>query len=399
MNALYISYDGATDSLGQSQIIPYLKGLARKGLHFVLVTFDKRNFIDKRLIPKLASELKNNNIIWARLNYHKNPPVFSTLFDIMHGLVVCLFIAKRRNISVVHARSYVASLIAIIMKKMLGLKFIFDMRGFWADERVEGFIWKRKGFLYWITKFFEKKFLKNADEIVVLSEAAKDIIRFWGYPVNNVSVIPCCTDTDYFKSDISYQSKLREKYDLTGKFVFVHTGSLEYCYMKEAMLDYFKIAKEFIPQAHFLVLSHSDKSKILKLIKDKNLNLRDFTMLTIPFADMPKYLTVADVGLIFITPVFSKRASCPTKFAEYLSCCLPVIINKEIGDLEDYVTRNNVGVVVSDFTDNEYRLTFKKLLSLLNDKDLKSRCRQAACENFSLHLGINKYYEVYSRLR
>ncbi len=28
---LYISYDGMTDPLGQSQVLPYLKGLAKKG--------------------------------------------------------------------------------------------------------------------------------------------------------------------------------------------------------------------------------------------------------------------------------------------------------------------------------------------------------------------------------
>ena len=34
-------------------------------------------------------------------------------------------------------------LIALFCKKIFGTKFIFDMRGFWADERVDGDIWKK----------------------------------------------------------------------------------------------------------------------------------------------------------------------------------------------------------------------------------------------------------------
>ena len=40
---LYISYDGMTDPLGQSQVIPYLQGLTGKGYHFSLVSFEKKN--------------------------------------------------------------------------------------------------------------------------------------------------------------------------------------------------------------------------------------------------------------------------------------------------------------------------------------------------------------------
>ena len=40
-NILYISYDGITDPLGQSQILPYISELSRKGLKFHLISFEK----------------------------------------------------------------------------------------------------------------------------------------------------------------------------------------------------------------------------------------------------------------------------------------------------------------------------------------------------------------------
>lgn len=399
LKCLYISYDGALEPLGQSQIIPYLKGLSKRGIKFALLTFDKRHYRLTQKSQQLYADLSRFDIKWVGLPYHKKPAVLSTTFDICYGFVVCLAIAIKDRPTVVHARSYVSSVIALALKKILRLKFIFDMRGFWADERVEGRLWAKKGALYHLAKLLEKYFFKNADEIIVLTEHAKRIIKDWGYDVNNVSVIPCCTDTDNFRFENISRSQLRKKYNLDGKFIFVHTGSLEYWYMIDQMLNFFVIAKQIEPQAHFLFLTHSDKNKILKLVYDKNLNPADFTILSVPYVDMPQYLAMADAGLIFITPVFSKMASSPAKFAEYLSSGLPVIINEGIGDLEDYVFKNNIGAVVRDFNENQYRQAFVSLLNLLKDENLKFRCRQVACNSFSLDAGVDKYYKIYSRLK
>jgi len=40
-NILYLSYDGMTDPLGQSQVIPYLEGLSQEGYRFTLISFEK----------------------------------------------------------------------------------------------------------------------------------------------------------------------------------------------------------------------------------------------------------------------------------------------------------------------------------------------------------------------
>ena len=40
--ALYLSYDGLTDPLGQAQILPYLLGLENQGMGFVIISFEKK---------------------------------------------------------------------------------------------------------------------------------------------------------------------------------------------------------------------------------------------------------------------------------------------------------------------------------------------------------------------
>ena len=114
---------------------------------------------------------------------------------------------------------------------------------------------------------------------------------------------------------------------------------------------------------------------------------------------MPDFLNLASIGISFIKPCFSKIASCPTKFAEYLACGLPVVINKGIGDTEEIVRDNRIGVVVEEFTPLGYKKGICELRELLKEKeDLRRRCRATAERYFSLKDGGDRYSEVYARL-
>jgi len=399
LKTIYISYDGVLEPLGQSQILSYLKGLSKKNIKIYLISFEKPDYAkDYDKVLGLKKELHLNGIEWVKLGYHKKPQVISTLRDVLYGLIVIIGICLRERPSIVHGRSYVASLIAWILKKVFSVKFVFDMRGFWADERVEGRIWKKKGNLYRFTKFIERCLLKDADEVIVLTNGAKDVLKDWGYPVENISVIPSCVDIERFVFNNNARNELRSKYNLTGKFIFLHTGSLEYWYMKEKMLDYFISFVEFLQDAHFLILSNNDPEKIKKLITNMRIDSKYFTVLSVPFEKMPEYISMADAGIFFITPVFSKLASSPTKFAEYLSCGLPVVINDKIGNMEEYVVKNDIGIVIRNFCDKEYTQSFPKLLTLIKDKSLRFRCRAVACADFNVKKGADSYYQIYTRL-
>ena len=56
---LYVSYDGMTDNLGQSQVIPYLKGLRKKGYAVHILSCEKEIAFEKRkkFISKLLYSL------------------------------------------------------------------------------------------------------------------------------------------------------------------------------------------------------------------------------------------------------------------------------------------------------------------------------------------------------
>ena len=153
---LYLTYDGLTDPLGQSQIIPYIIGLSKKGYQFTIVSFEKKeNSASSSIIAEI---LREDGIAWIPLTYTRRPPVFSTVYDIFRLKRQATLLHQENRFHLIHCRSYITSLVGHAMKRKFKIKFIFDMRGFWADERVDGGLWNlRNPIFYIIYRFFKKK--------------------------------------------------------------------------------------------------------------------------------------------------------------------------------------------------------------------------------------------------
>ena len=178
-----ISYDGMLEPLGQSQVLGYLKRLA-VGLRIHLISFEKtEDLANTTERERIASDIAGAGIFWHPLRYHKWPSALAT--------------ALRHRLRIVHARSYVPSVMALVLKRIAGVRYLFDMRGFWADERVDGGLWPAGGRLYRVAKWFERRFLLNANRVVSLTQAAVDEMRTFPYlqgRMLSVTVIPICAD-------------------------------------------------------------------------------------------------------------------------------------------------------------------------------------------------------------
>lgn len=401
MNVLYISYDGALDPLGFSQIRPYLIDLSAKGANFTFLTFEKKERLkDFDKVKKYRAALEEKNIKWEALRYHKSPSVPATAFDILAGLIRGSFIVLRDRIEFIHARSFVGAVPALLLAKLFNLKFIFDMRGFWPDERIDGYIWKKKGLLYKIAKWWEMLFLLNADSIVCLTHEAKKLALDFPYLKKReifIDVIPTCVDIDKFTIK-DKERELLEKLNLNNRLIFIYFGSIGTWYMLEEMVDFFKMAKQINQGSFFLILT-PDKNTVRNTMISKGIAQEDYLIDQVSYKDIPRWIALADTSISFIRPGPSKKSSCPTKFAESLSCGVPVIINPGIGDTEKIVKDYGVGVVVEEFKEGEYIKAINRLLKISKDKDiLKRKSRKVAEDFFSLKNGVERYWEIYQRL-
>ena len=201
IRVLYISYDGLLEPLGQSQVFQYLRKLSDL-YEITLVSYEKSKdweHVDVR--TKMTERVRQSGIKWIALKYHKQPTGPATAYDIVVGFVVCSFLALRYQIQIVHARSYVSSVIALSLKLLLKSHFIFDMRGFWADERVDAGLWPANSLRYKLAKWFEIRFLTRSDVIVSLTNSAVSLIKQFPYLKDHnkrFEVISTCTNLDLF---------------------------------------------------------------------------------------------------------------------------------------------------------------------------------------------------------
>ena len=397
---LYLSYDGITDPLGGSQVLPYLAGLARRGHLITLISFEKpaRSEEERAAVARSCAEA---GIEWHPLPYHKRPPLISSMYDVRQMRRLAARLHRLQPFDLVHCRSYLPSLVGLKMKRRFAVPFIFDMRGFWADERVDGDIWNLSnplfGRVYRYFKAREAEFLSEADHIVSLTEEGRKVLldRRRDEDGPPVAVIPCCVDFDAFPAVTSERrAAARQSLGIDANAaVAAYLGSWGSWYMTGEMLDFFKAQLERDQNARFLIVSREPRDQIIAEAACHAIPAKHIIVRPASRSEVPELVAAADYGLFFILPVFSKKASSPTKMGEFLALELPVIANGEVGDVEPILGEAGAGIVIGSFDGNSYSRALDELKALKPDM---RHWRQAARRWFDLDTGIDRYDAIYN---
>jgi len=402
VRVLYMSYDGMSDPLGGSQVLPYLVGLAGRGHEIDLISFEKPER-SKDELASVEKQCADAGIRWHPLRYHKRPPVLSAVYDVFRMRQLAERLHRERHFNLAHCRSYLSALVGLRLKRRFGLPFIFDMRGFWADERVDGRIWNLANPLFRrVYRYFKRReaeFLADADSVVSLTERGRDILidrRVDAKAGPPITVIPCCTDFTIFSpvrpADRTAARKALEIPDQAR--VAAYLGSFGTWYLVEEMMDFFRVQLERDPDARFLVVSREPGEQIKACAEARGVPSEKVIVRPASRAEVPRLLAAADYGLFFIKPVFSKAASSPTKMGEFLGLELPIVTNAGVGDVDRIMEETGAGVLVTSFTDDAYRSALDELENL--HFDLK-RWWSATRRWFDLDLGLQRYDEIYRR--
>ncbi len=387
---LYLSYDGLTDPLGQSQILPYLGGLSRYNI--TILSFEKKNRFEAGKIA-VQEFCRRHHLNWVPLVYHRSPPVFSTLYDLWMLKRKARDLHRKYYFRIIHCRSYITALVGLWMKRKYDVKFIFDMRGFWADERVEGGLWNLKNPVYRsIYSFFkkkEKRFIGEADAIISLTENARQEILRWNLNPS-IHVIPCCVDLDRFdpaRTTTLQQEALRKELGVKpDEFVLLYLGSLGTWYLVNEMLDFFTQVKKLRQNARFLFVT-PDTFDVRYSPYPEDIIFRSVSQ-----GKVPLMISLAHASVVFIKPVFSKKASSATKMAEVLAMGIPVVTNIGWGDIALF--QNTLPGLLTVSKPEDYPKAISMLLQTKHPGDI----RNGAATHFSLAQGVALYNAVYQDL-
>jgi glycosyltransferase involved in cell wall biosynthesis len=403
---LYISYNGMLDPLGQSQVIPYLQELSRAGFKFTLLSFEREQAFTPAGVTQcsnLRKKLAESEIDWHWLRYHKRPSLPATGYDVWAGTRYAARLVRTGGIEMVHARSHIPAAIALRLKRRFGVKMIFDVRGLMAEEYVDAGHWRKDSIPYRITKAVEGRALAAADGVVTLTERIWPIIRGWESLRDREvahEVVPCCANLELFRFRPEDRTRRREELRLKNRFVIVYSGSIDGWYLTESMADFFVTLRRKKLAAHFLWLTPNRHERVHELMKARGLDESDYTVLAAVPHDVPSYLSAADAGLAFIKPCFSKLASSPTKYAEYLGCGLPLLINQGVGDSDVLITEEKTGALVADFAESDFVQAALQIEKLAEDPEqIRRHTREVAERLFDVsRIGTERYTRLYERV-
>lgn len=389
---LYISYTGMLEPLGQSQVLAYLERLAT-GRTIHLVSFEgAENWADLGKRMALAERILAAGLVWHPLRYHKWPSAAATAYDIALGTFVGARLVRRHGLRIVHARSYVPSVMALAIKRLTGARFLFDMRGFWADERVDVGLWPRDGRLYRIAKGFEQRFLLAADAVVSLTNAAKQEIATFPYLTDRappITVIPTCADLNRFYP---------HRHTRARPFTLGYVGGAGTWYLFDESLALFRALKKQRPDARLLIVNRNEHAFIRARLHKSGAAVDDIELVAADHSEIPALMWRMDAGLVLIKPVPSKIASAPTKLAEFLGCGVPCLVNPGVGDMESIVADNRAGIVIRGFSDEDCQAAASSLADLVAEPDVASRCVETARRHFALDAGVSSYGHIYDEL-
>ena len=231
-----------------------------------------------------------------------------------------------------------------------------------------------------------------------MTDCGKQVIESWELPNQSpISVIPCCTDETHFdpaKVDLDRLKSLKNELGIQEKdYVISYLGSIGTWYMLDEMLDFIKVLFTKKENSKALFITREPKEMVLSEAKKRGLDTSKIIIQSANREEVPTMVSLSDVSLFFIKPVFSKKASSPTKMGEILNLNIPIVCNSDVGD--DDLVMNEIlpEYLVKEFSNEEYE---RVLATLLENQNIpNTELRQYASDFFSLNKGVETYSTIF----
>ncbi|RAL20520.1 hypothetical protein DL240_17115 [Lujinxingia litoralis] len=392
------------EPLGTSQVLRYVRALAERGeWRFTLVSLEReRDRAEGQGAREaaLARELAAAGIGWERADYDEGGGPAAVARNISRLRALVREVMAQGRIDLVHARSYVAASVV----RGLGLEYLFDIRGYWVDERREQGRWFDGPVRLGLARRWERGLYQGARAVVSLTREAAEEIRegkFGPWPAGReVEVIPTCVDYGEFglggPGDAgAVPESVRER--LRGALVVGMVGAVSQAYCVEASVRLFEQVLARRPDAHLLCLTRQ-ASALLAILQKARLDPSTYTLASAPHDQMASWLGLMDWGLLLRKAEPSHRAAMPTKLAEFFASGVRPIqwgCNREV---RRWVEKAQSGVVLEDLSESELRRAAGEIAASERCMHTALKARWLTQAHFDLTEGVRRYGALYERL-
>lgn len=258
--------------------------------------------------------------------------------------LICLLLKP----SCIIARNVIAANMALAVRNKCSVKKVcFDGRGAMNAEWTEYPItvpssWRNN------IHSLENNAVNNSDyRLAVTHKLVEHWQTEYNYQSNNHVVIPC-TINSHFKQEALTENSLntiRAQYGFkSDDLVLVYSGSVSGWQSFELLMPIMQNYLGENSNNKLVFLSPSDKiidnliSSFPQQVSRKWLKHEEVTT----------FLKACDWGILIREQTITNQVASPTKFAEYLSAGLSVIISENLGDYTEFVKKNDCGYIFTE---------------------------------------------------
>lgn len=387
---LYLTRNGLLEPLGQSQVMAYLRGLSRN-YAITLITYEKdEDSADIVRMGAALAECESLGIRWLPQRFAPRPKLIAPALSMIRMIWLVRSEVQRGKVQLIHARSYIPAAVALVVSRLTGVPFIFDMRALWPEELITAGRLRRGSLLHRMIVAAERACLRQAGGVVSLTHAAVDYLKrefSEALSGQRIVVIPTCADLDRFTPAL-----VATKTRVIGCLGTMLSGWFRIdwlsAFLTEALRNDPDLKVELTSRDNPVQLRAALGSKLSEI-----LHLAP----ALP-SEIPDILRGQSASVMFFTDGLSKLGSSPTRMGEVLGCGLPVVTNEGVGDVARIIREYRVGIIVESVAPEHMQAAWKQLQELLADPDLSARCRTAAEAFFSLAAGTETYRGLYEAI-
>jgi hypothetical protein len=364
---VYATIDSLSEGVGSSQVTPLIAILSQSGLRIKLISYEK-------FTPPspLTDSFKSMGVEWD-----SRPFGSLGFFGGIERLNDLRKVIPRARL--IHARSDIPAVSALTSGQA---PVLWDVRSLWADQKV--LIQKNllNSTAYPFYRGLESFAARNSAGMSTLTRAVVPILeqRHKILPTLR-TVVPTAVDLERFKLSEVLPARVQALF--SGTFNDYYDLNLSRMFMEE-------IRKQISVETHWARPVETEKSRI-GVNESKVFNVAQIGMAEL----IPNYSFGVSVCKLGSGP--SLAAAMPTKIAEFLACGRPMVVNKGLGDMDDFIQEFNAGVILDGTFDN-LQESAARLVDILFDPETPLRCRTLAEKYFSIEKGAAKYLNLYSQI-
>jgi glycosyltransferase involved in cell wall biosynthesis len=242
-----------------------------------------------------------------------------------------------------------SSFLALIISKFTKTKIILDIRTVIVEKI--GLRGALRSFWFTVSILIAKRFF---DGLTIITRPMKKQLSLeYGLQSKKIGIWTSGVSEKLFKPDTQNRLTFRRKYRLTDRFVVFYHGTFTASRALKETIEAIKILVPKHPDILLFLLGSGPSLPVLKKAIEYN-NLKEYVIINEPVdqKDVPKFISISDVGIIPLPDHPYWRFQSPLKLLEYLSM-EKVTILTDIVAHRDVIGNDKCGIFISSVNPHE----------------------------------------------